>query len=498
MSEVRKKGILTIIYIYIGFIFGAVNTYLFSRYFAMEQYGLTRVFLDMATLFGSVAALATPTLLTKFYPYYRDRLNFLRIDLVMLALAISTVGLLLLTGALVAFKPLIIRKFSGRSPLLVDYFYLVIPFTIFLVYFNVLEAHAWNYFRTVATNFFKDVFFRAGNLLLILAFMFRLISFHTFMILYSCLYVLCFFGLLGFLIYKKELPVSFSISPLTRRLWKKMVPYVVFILGGNIVAMLSQTIDTIIISSVRGLEYAAIFALANYLTAIIIVPQRSVIGLAFPIISRAWKDKDMNKIAEVYRKTSINLLLISTFMFSIIWINFDDALTVLKLDPMYREGKPALLFLALAKIVELGTGVNGQIIITSRKWKFELYSNMLLLLMTIPVNYLLIKHYGLIGAGIATFTSMTVFNLIRFGYLLKTYRLQPFTIKTLWALVLPLALYFGVTYLIVTPSPWLNMILRSLVFVILYGLVILRLQLSNDVVQVFHTVMGRLNRFRRP
>jgi O-antigen/teichoic acid export membrane protein len=494
MSEVRKKGILGIVYIYIGFVFGAINIYLFSRYFLPVQYGLTRVLLDLGTLSASMAALATPTLLTKFFPYYRDRLPANRIDLIVVAFAVCTAGIVLLTGAIYLLKPLIIRKFSGKSPLLVDYFYLVIPVSLFLVYFTVLEAHAWNYFRSVVSNFFREVFFRMANLILIVVYILKWINFHTFVTLFSILYAFCFLGLLGYLIYKKELPLSFRISPLTRRLWKKMVPYVLFILGGNVVTILSTTIDALIVSSLQGLNYTAILALVTYLCTVIMVPQRSVVSLAFPIMARAWKEKNMEKIEDVYRKSSINLLMISSFLSSLIWINFVDAFTVLRLDPLYLEGRYVFLFLAIAKIVEMGTGISGQIIITSHKWKFELYSNIVLLLLVIPINYLLIKHYGLVGAGVANLISLTIYNAIRYLYLWKNFQLQPFTAKTLHAIIIPVVLIIAVGYLVNTPSPWLNIFLRSAIFVALYAAIVIQLRTSEDVIQVLHTVKKRLQK----
>lgn len=41
----------------------------------------------------------------------------------------------------------------------------------------------------------------------------------------------------------------------------------------------------------------------------------------------------------------------------------------------------------------MGTGVNGQIIGTSRYWKFELTSGIILLLFMLPLNYFLTKKW---------------------------------------------------------------------------------------------------------
>jgi O-antigen/teichoic acid export membrane protein len=467
--------------------------FLFAKYLSPEFNGLTRVLVDLGVLFAAVASFGAPTLLTKFHPYYKDRLAPKETDLLTIALLIGTAGLLLVAASTLFLKPFIVRKFSGKSPLFVDYYYLFLPITFCLTYFNILEAHAWNHFRTVISNFFKEVSFRIVNLLLICIYVLQWITFDTFIVLFSLQYAVSFIGLLIHMAIKGEIAVTFGFSTLTRRLWKKMIPYVMFILAGNIVLVFNSTFDGLAISSLQGLEFTAVFTLVNYLCTTIAAPQRSVVGLAFPVISRAWKEKNMAKLADVYTKSSINLLLISTFLFGVIWINFEDLIRFLQLPAIYGTGKMTLLLLAMAKITELGTGVNGQIIISSRKWKFEFYSNMLLLAAAIPINYLMIKEYGIIGAGAASLICMLVFNAIRSYYLWRNYRLQPFTIKTLYALALPTILILLTIWLINCSSPLLNMVLRTLFFSGIFVIATLLLNISEDAAGIFQTFRKRLS-----
>jgi O-antigen/teichoic acid export membrane protein len=292
--------------------------------------------------------------------------------------------------------------------------------------------------------------------------------------------------------YKGDLQFSFRISSLTKRLWKKMLAYALFILGGNVISILSKTIDAIVISSVIGLNYAAVFSLAQYMSSVIEVPQRTATSMATPIISQAWKDRDMDKLASVYRKTSLTLLIASTFIFTMIWLNYDDAFRFLDMPEIYYLGKPLVLLLGLTKIIELGTGMNSAIIITSRKWKFELYSNMILLVCMLPLTYVLIKSHGLIGAGIANMVSITLFNTIRFGFLWKVYKLQPFTYKTLIAVLIPTGVFFLLYYTVRLPNPLVNIVVRSILFVGLYTFLLLRLKVSEDVEQVLMNVYLRI------
>src|ERR1041384_2239147 len=123
MSLVRKKSLVTSIYIYIGFLLGAINTFLFSKYFQPAEFGLTRVLLDVCMLFASLAALGSPSVLARFYPYYKSHLSIKKIDLLTMAFIAGILGFLILCLGTYLFEPVIIRKFSGKSPLFIDYFY---------------------------------------------------------------------------------------------------------------------------------------------------------------------------------------------------------------------------------------------------------------------------------------------------------------------------------------------------------------------------------------
>lgn len=491
MGSIRKKGIITTIIIYFGFLLGALNIFFYFKYFRADYVGLTRVLLDIAVLLSSYAIVGTNSVVTKFYPYYRSFHKENKSELLTIAFFFSSLACLLLLAISPLTEPLIMRKFIVKAPLLVNYFYLAYPLTFGLVFFQVLEAQTWNINKAVLSNFLKEVLFRIFNTILILLFIAKLISFHTYAELFGWQYAGIFIVLLIYLIYTKQLRMSFKISSLTKRLWNRMLPYALFILAGNIITVLSSTIDGIIISSFDGLDYAAVFMIAQYIASIIVVPYRTAASMSSPIIAQAWKDKDMAKLDSVYRKTALNLLIAGSFIFTIIWINYDDAFRLIKPEPIYYLGKPVVLALGLYQIIELGTGMNSSIIINSRRWKFELYSNMVLLVCTLPITYFLIKYFGMIGAAFATLVSRTIFNGLRYGFLWKVYNLQPFTWKTALAVLIPIVTYAVVHFTINLSNPLLNMVVRSTVFVVLYAFLLLQLRVSEDVQQVYGTILKR-------
>ena len=100
---------------------------------------------------------------------------------------------------------------------------------------------------------------------------------------------------------------------------------------------LTQNIGGIIIASNQGLAYTGIFTLSSYIASIISVPQRSIVSIANPYLAHAWKNGNLAEIDKIYSRSSINLLIISLFLFFNIWLNINDAYVVFNFDPSFES-----------------------------------------------------------------------------------------------------------------------------------------------------------------
>jgi hypothetical protein len=59
MTTIRKQSIYSSIFIYIGFAIGAFNVlYLFPKYFTKEEFGLTRILVDIALILSTLCTAA--------------------------------------------------------------------------------------------------------------------------------------------------------------------------------------------------------------------------------------------------------------------------------------------------------------------------------------------------------------------------------------------------------------------------------------------------------
>ena len=498
MSQIRRQSIISSLMVYVGFALGFFNTYLFTKEggFTKEQYGLTGIFIALANLMFSFANLGMPSYIFKFYPYYEDNLDKKRNDILTWALLVSLIGFCFVVMGGIYFKDLIIFKFGKNSPEFVNYYYWIFPFGLGLTLYSILESYAWQQKESIFTNFLREVLFRGlTTILIICTFIGWLGKFDLFIKIYSFTYLITALVLLFYLIKKGNLHLTFKASIVTKKYAKKILTLVKFIYGGTLVYAVAGVFDTILLASVsvNGLAAVAVYSLAQNMASLIQAPQRGIISSSIAALSKAWKDKDQQRILNIYKQSSINQLIFAVGMFSLIWLNFEDGIFTFHLQSGYIDAKWVFFFIGLMRIVDMGTGVNAQIISTSTLWKFEFVTGVILLSITLPMNYILTKYYfDVMGPAIANLISFTIYNLIRFWYLQKKFSMQPFTLKSFYTIVLGIISYYLCFYLFNSYHGFAWLVIRSVSFIALYGSGTILLQLSSDIIPVWNTLQKRL------
>ncbi len=494
MGVVRKQSILSSIFTYIGFAIGAINILiLFPKYFTPEQIGLTRILLDVALLFSTVCTLGSIPLTLKFYPFYKNYVTREKNDLPFITIALCAIGCLLLLITVPWLKPWILRKFGARSPLFVDYFDLIYPFTITMTFFSLFEAYAWSLKKTVLSNALKEFAFRLLTTIFIVLFIFGLLNFSGFIHLYAWVFLVPVLVFLYTIIRARELPLNFRASTLTRRISGKLFSFGGFLFAGAILNIIARTNDTIILASQSsgGLSDAAVFTIATYLVTVMEVPQRSLVSITTPFIAEAWSKKNLEKIDRLYKKTALNLLIAGLAIFGIVMLNIQDIIQFL--GPAYAMLGSLVFICGLAKLFDLSTGLNTQILLLSKYWKLDFFTNMFLVALCIPLNYWLTRKYNVMGPAYGNLIALGMFNTIRFIFIYRLFKFQPFTINNVKALGIALLVFIITWWIPATENLLLNVFIKSLVFLCIYGWMILRFKVSADISELFDIVKSRFN-----
>jgi len=497
MSSIRRQSIISSVVIYIGFAIGLLNVYLFTKQgiFTDQQFGLYNAFIAIATTMMAFANLAMPAYIYKFFPYYNDHLPPKKNDLATWALTVSTVGFVLVVIAGIVFKGFVVRKYVEHSPEIVTYYNWIFVLGFGLTIYTVLEAYTWQLHRSILTNFLREVQWRFFTTIIIILFLFGVIrDFDLFIKLFSFTYPGIAFLLFLYLVVTKKIRFTFRISKVTRRFSKSILRLCSFMYAGSLILIISQVFDSLVIGAVltNALAKLAIYSVAQNISSIIQAPQRGIISASIAHLSKAWKDKKMETIQRIYQRSSINQLIFSCGVYALIVINFIDAVNSFHLKESYLSGFYVFILLGTTKIVDMGTGVNAQIIGTSTYWRFEMISGIILLSLMLPLNYVLTKQYGIVGTAGAGLISISIYNLIRIIFLWKKFRLFPFTSRSLYTIALAGACFLVCYFLFQNIHGFVGLILRSILFCILYGAGTIYLKLSPDVLPVWATIKKRI------
>jgi O-antigen/teichoic acid export membrane protein len=473
---------------YAGFLVGAINIYLYTKNgsFTQEEFGLTRLFFDVAQNFYAFGSLGFIAVMYKFYPYYKANLARSENDLLTLGLLSALIGFIVLVILGLVFEPLVVRKFSQRSALFVHYYHWIFPFAFGMLFFSMLEGYAWALQKTVISNFLKETGLRLITTVIICLNLFGVISFTQFIQLFAFMYLFIFVALLVYLISIGHFHITFSISRVTKKYWKKMATMQSLIFGGIVIGSLGQTIDGILIASLKGLSSAGIYTLAQYVANLVQVPQRSIQSISTGVLAQAWKDKNYSEINRIYGRSCINLLLMALFIFGNIILNVKEAITILGIQANYLTGIEVMMVLGMVRLVDAGTGVNGTIIATSNFWKFDFISGVIMLTILIPLNYFLIVNYGIVGSAYAQLIAYAIYNFIRFEFLRQKFGFQPFNLKTVYALLLGFVA-LAIAYLLFnTMEGWTGIFSRCILFSVLMVAGVFYFELTPDAMQLYY------------
>jgi O-antigen/teichoic acid export membrane protein len=497
MSTIRRQSIISSIIVYFGFALGFLNTYLFTRQGGLtkEQFGLTQTFIAIAFIMFSVANLGMTAYIGKFFPYYKSHLPNKKNDQLTIALFFTCIGFLIVTLLGIASKHIIIDRVFSNSPEVPKYFYWMFIFGFGFTIYMVMEAFAWQQRQAVLSNFMKEVLFRLFTTVLIVLTTLQVIkSFDVFIGIYSFTYLVIAVILLFFFIKRKELHFTFSVSNVTMKFRKKIIQLASYIWGGGLLFNIAGVFDSIVIAAVmpNGMAFAGIYAMAQNISSLVQAPQRAIVSSAVGPLSQAWKEKDYAKIDKVYHRSSINQLIFSCAMFSLIWLNFDDGITTFHLQEDYRAAKWVFFYIGIYKIIDMGTGLNSQIIATSTFWRFEFISGVILLTLTLPLNWQLTRLYGIVGPAFSNLITFSIYNLIRYIFLFRKFKMQPFTNKSVYTILLGGLSYFLCFWLFNDQSGFGWIVLRSAVFVGLFGTGMFLLKLTPDAFPVLLTLKKKL------
>ena len=478
MGIIVKQSIKGSIWSYLGIGVGFITTaYLFPNYLSTDTIGLFGLLVSWSLLFTQFSSLGFHGVTARLFPYFRDQGKGHN-GYLFIALMVMLTGFLLFILFFWFIKPYLVESNLEKSMMFADYIDLLVPLTFFTLLFVQLDIFNKLLYNAVFGMFLQEFLQRALILLVVLLFVFQIINLHQLILTYSA--AVCAKGVILFLhlAFKGELNFRPRLRFIDRKMRKEMLGVGVFSiltgLGGSVIF----NVDKILINQMLGLSATGVYTIAFFFGTLVIIPSRPLLRISGTLIADAFKRNDLAYIADIYRRSCLNQFIIGAFLFGGIWINIDDILIIL--GPEYAGAKWVILFIGLGYLVDMMTGANGHIIAYSKHYRVGLCFILVLILLVVGTMYLLIPLWGITGGAIAIAFSLVVNNLMRLLFLMGKYKMQPFTRRNLWVAGVFLTA-LGIAALIPQQQLVIDILIRSVVFTVIFGGLSLALKVSDDV-----------------
>jgi len=110
---------------------------------------------------------------------------------------------------------------------------------------------------------------------------------------------------------------------------------------------------------------------------------------------------------------------------------------------------------------------------------------------SILLNYFLTVRIGVMGPAWGGLMAILLFNALRFLFLWKFFRLQPFSTRNAQALLIGAVVFAMVFFVPHTHNLFIDVGLRSMLFIGIYAWLILRFRVSEDINGMYRSILAR-------
>ena len=487
LGLVSKQAYSNTINIVIGFIAGAINTIIvLPRAFqdSLDDWGLLKLILSFAVILAPIFGFGVNNIVIKEYAGNQD-INY-RKSILGFSLLIAIIGSFLLflfiySGSLILFVN------SRDAVLIQEYLFLLFVLSVSLTLNQVFTGFIVASHKTPIVLFVSDTFLKISYLILSLAYLYFSFEFGLFLKIFVWIYV---FSLAIYIIYAKIIGFTTSFRFKILEI-KELITYGVYTVLDRGAGIIVANLDLIMIAYLLELSNVAIYGLAFFIAAVILIPQKAILAPSLPLVSKAVKDDKLVELKRLYDQSSINQLIIGGVLFILIWVNIDGIFSLIPSD--FSQGKWVVFYIGVSRLIVLSTGISGPIILFSKYFRINLVFNLFLVGLTIFSNYILINKYGMTGAAIATAITFLTYNILKVVYIQYRFKMQPFTIETIKTLLVLLIVGFLGSYIEIFPQfPLISIVVKSSIIAVLLTLGLYGLKVKAEILDVPKNLLNKV------
>lgn len=499
MGIVRRQSLLATASSYLGGALGFLNkAVLFTRILNLEggELGLVNLLMEISVLFGQFALVGMGNSILRFFPNFENPEKGHH-GILTFGLFVTLGGTIVSITSLWIFRDFIAQwaEWKGGGDLLTEYYVYLFPLVGAAAISYLFNAFLRSRYKISGPTFLREVLMRVLVSLTVTAYALEWLNFRQFVFTYTAVNCSLALVLILYTAYAGELKLMTDDWSLVRKYARAMIKHGLFVVLSGLSFLIVLKLDFFmlyLLIDINSLKIVGIYTTIVYFTTVMEYPYRALMGITSPKVAELWKTSDMAEMGRLYKRTSLLNFTIALPLFFLIWINRANIFGAVGIegeliggwilkDPGFAMGISVFLYLGIARIIHILTGLNTVIIFTSRFYKYDLFFNIILLILAYFLNYTLIPLYGIDGAAIATGISMILYNVTRVIFVYYIARIHPFSWSLLGILAIALAI-FGVNALIpFVKHPFIDLVLRSGIYCLLYVIAILSSKLVPDI-----------------
>lgn len=491
MGIVKKDALITSVVAYLGMALGYVNKgLLFVIFLSPQEIGLVNLIASVAVLYAQFSSLGTFNTVWRFFPLLQNQEKkhhgFLSFN--MLIALFGGVAVALIS---VIFSEPIKAYYEVKSPLFADYFLWVIPTGMAVLIFMLLDNYTRAIQKSVFSTFANDIVLRILTTAAIFIYVADWMDFNQFVIVTCLLQWVPTMLVALYIRYLGEGSFNPRKIAIPRKLQKIMFNYSAFNYLNSMGTSVIMTIDALMVAGMIGMKETGIYTTVTFVSRALTIPYGSIMRVSAPLIPKFWKNRDMQGMQQLYKKVSSVSLVIGLALFLYVWINRVDLFALL--PPEFEAGIYVFLFIMIGRIIDMYCGLNGTILITSRKFRYDVLFTAALLVIVVILNQQMIPVWGMAGAAISTAVAYLLFNLARVLFVWIKFDIHPFTASQLSVLLLFAgAIAFFEFVPVQLGNPFLSIFVKCALATMLFPVVIYWFKMEPEITEYANAVLRRL------
>jgi len=475
MSIVVKQSFFNLITIGVAFIIGAFNTlYLYPTFLGSKLQGLVIALLAISNIIQPFLSFGTQHAVIRFYSRYKlkkEKNAVLTLSLI-IPFIITAIVIPLFYFYYDQIKVLLFQTENAFS----QYAYVIIFIAISTSFFEIFYSWVRVKLKSVFGNFLKELYPRLLVTFLLISYTLDYLDFENFILylIYGYYLRLLIVIVYSFIINKPKVSFYFKSD------FKEIFRYSFLILLSGAASSIILDIDKSMLSSILTVENVAYYSVAIFIAAVIEIPGRAMFQILSPIVADVINKNKKKKLKYLLKKSSTNLVLVSSLFFLIINLNLNDFYEMLNQEG-YSKGIPIVIIVSFAKLYSMSIGCINNIISNSKYYYYIFWFSIISSVLAVVLNLYLIQDYGIVGAAYATFIVILIMNSLKLYLVNLKFKIHPYSYDTLKIILLTTFIYIIFYNLNLAFDPVISIAIKSALILILYTLAAYIFKLSDDV-----------------